>query len=202
MVSFWNKSNTAQHEIGCFLLVHRCYLGCIICSPESESSSSSESSRRKMGLSALIMGSSPSVIGTAGVGAGVGMRQSGPGEKWSSTAPSVGNLESATISRLITCYLRWKQKTNELTYRCRLHPVLVWWSWACDRQPRTYETGTQTLSRGRFPSCGGSTLLKCRPSAGALAAVLLPRSSWIGSRRWTRCTRLKTTHVTNNSNKN
>lgn len=52
----------------------------IINLPSSYSSESSYSSRIN-GLSALVMGSSVWVKGTAGVGAGAGCLPSGPGEK-------------------------------------------------------------------------------------------------------------------------
>lgn len=55
-----------------------------------------------MGLSARTTGSSSAkMTGTAGVGAGAGIRQSGPGEKCNSTAPSTGNRESANAKRHI-----------------------------------------------------------------------------------------------------
>lgn len=43
--------------------------------------------------------------GTAGVGAGAGCLASGPGEKCSSTTPSIGNLGSETQNRVIN--LEW-----------------------------------------------------------------------------------------------
>lgn len=61
-------------------------------------------------------GSSARTTGTAGVGAGVGCRTSGVGEKCNSTAPSAGNLGSVTKiynSLLTVKIVIYKKKTSK-----------------------------------------------------------------------------------------